>query len=173
MKKGGIKLKRHQLFEKYKEEHSEFKNIEFGNIKKEVDCDELMVVHNEDGYVFNYVLFNVITAKVFYNENFEIHNEKGPAIIEAYYTIGYRNKIIVYPEEEKFCFYKKGKYFGFIYENKEYTVKIWNDTFDSIVGRLRNKEKLERCLEVAKKFEKKEIIDKINVKLVALSLTKN
>lgn len=165
-------MKRYQIFKKYKEEHSEFKDTEFGNIKKEADCDELIVVQNEDGYVFNYVLFNVITAKVFYNKNFEIHNEKGPATTEAYYTFGYRNKMIVYPEEEKFCFYKNGKYFGFIYENKEYAVKIWNDTFNSTVGRLRNKEKLEQCLEIAKKFEKKEIIDKINVRLVALSLTK-
>lgn len=165
-------MKRSEIFEKYKEEHPEFKNIQFGNIKKDTGCDELLVVSNEDSYIFHYILFNVITAKVFYNKKFEIHNEKGPAAIETSFVVGCKGKMSVFPNKEKFSFYKNGKFFGSAYENKEYTTKIWNETFISVVGRLRNISTLTQCLDVAKKFEKHEIVDKIKVRLVALNLTK-
>ena len=97
-----MSLKRLEMFEKYKEEHSEFKDAKFGNIKKDTGCDELLVVPNEDGYIFHYILFNVITAKVFYNKQFEIHNEKGPAAIETSFVIGCKGKISVFSNKEKF-----------------------------------------------------------------------
>lgn len=165
-------MKRSEMFEKYKEEHPEFKNIKFGNIKKETGCNELLVVPTEDGYVFHYILSNVITARVCYNKEFEIHNEKGPAMIEASFVVNSKGKISVFPNKEKFSFYKNGKFFGNAYENKEYTTKIWNETFTSTIGRLRNISTLTQCLDVAKKFEKHDIADRIKVRLVALNLTK-
>lgn len=165
-------MKRLEMFEKYKEEHPEFKDAKFGNIKKDTGCDELLVIPNEDGYTFLYILFNVITAKVFYNKKFEIHNEKGPAAIETSFVVGCKGKISVFSNKEKFSFYKNGKFFGCVYENKEYAVKIWNGTFLSTVGRLRNISTLTCCLDLAKKFKKKEITEKIKVRLVTLNLTK-
>lgn len=166
-------MKRFEMFEQYKEEHSEFKNIQFGNVKKETGCDELLVVPTEDGYAFLYILYNVIIAKVFYNKKFEIHNEKGPAIIETSFVVSGKGKISVFPNKEKFSFYENGKFFGCVYLEKEYAVKIWNGTFISTIGRLRNISTLMYCLDLAKKFEKKEIVDKINVRLVTLNLTRN
>lgn len=165
-------MKRFEMFEKYKEEHPEFKDAKFGNIKKETGCDELLVIPTEDGYAFLYILSNVITAKVFYNKKFEIHNEKGPAAIETSFVVGCKGKISVFPNKERFSFYKNGKFFGNAYENKEYTTKIWNESFISVVGRLRNISTLTQCLDVAKKFEKEDIVDRIKVRLVALNLTK-
>lgn len=166
-------MKKIEVFEKYKEEHTEFKDAKFGNVKKETGCDELLVVPTEDGYAFLYILCNVIIAKVFYNKKFEIHNEKGPAIIETSFVVSGKGKISVFPNKEKFSFYENGKFFGCVYENKEYTTKIWNESFISVVGRLRNVSTLTQCLDIAKKFEKHEIVDKIKVRLVALNLTKN
>lgn len=165
-------MKKFEIFEQYKEEHPEFKNIQFGNIKKETGCDELLVIPTEDGYTFLYILSNVIIAKVFYNNKFEIHNDKGPAAIEASFVVNGKGKISVFPNTEKFSFYKNGKFFGCVYENKEYAVKIWNGTFLSTVGRLRNVSTLMCCLDLAKKFEKAEIVEKIKVRLVTLNLTK-
>lgn len=166
-------MKKFEMFEKYKEEHPEFKDAKFGNIKKETGCDELLVIPNEDGYTFLYILSNVIIAKVFYNKKFEIHNEKGPAAIEASFVVNGKGKISVFPNTEKFSFYKNGKFFGCVYENKEYATKIWNETFINTVGRMRNVSTLMYCLDLAKKFEKNEIADKINVRLVTLNLTRN
>lgn len=168
-----MSLKRFEMFEQYKEEHPEFKNIKFGNIKKETGCNELLVIPIEDGYAFFYILSNVITARVFYNKEFEIHNEKGPAMIEASFVVNSKGKISVFSNKEKFSFYKNGKFFGCVYLEKEYAVKIWNETFLSTIGRLRNVSTLMYCLDLAKKFEKKEIADKINVRLVTLNLTRN
>ena len=165
-------MKRPEMFEQYKEEHPEFKDAKFGNIKRETGCDELLVVPTEDGYVFLYILSNVITARVFYNKEFEIHNEKGPAAIEASFVVGGKGKISVFPNKEKFSFYKDGKFFGCIYENKEYATKIWNGTFLSTVGRMRNVSTLTCCLDLAKKFKQNEIAEKIKVRLVTLNLTK-
>ena len=167
-------MKRNQLFEKYKKEHSEFKNADFGNIDKNTDCDELIVAQNEDGYVFNYVLLRAITAKVFYNKNFEIHNEKGPAIMETNINWGLRGNVTIYLEDEKIGFYKNGECFGFIneYKNKKYAIQIWNNTFENKIRRLRSEEKLKQCLEIAKQLKKYDTACKIEVKLVTLSLTK-
>ena len=166
-------LKKSEMFEKYKEEHPEFKDIKFGNIKAETGCDELLVVPTEDGYAFYYILSNVIIARVFYNKKLEIHNEKGPAAIEVSFVVSGKGKISVFPNKEKFSFYKNGKFFGCIYENKEYATKIWNGTFKSTVGRLRNVSTLMCCLDLARKFKKTEIVDKIKVRLVALNLARN
>lgn len=161
------------MFEQYKEEHPEFKDIKFGSIKKEIGCDELLIVPTEDGYAFYYILSNVITARVFYNKDFEIHNEKGPAIIETSFVTNGKGKISVFPNKEKFSFYKNGKFFSCVYLEKEYAVKIWNGTFLSTIGRLRNVSTLMYCLDLAKKFEKTEIVEKIKVRLVTLNLTRN
>lgn len=166
-------MKRFEMFEKYKEEHPEFKDAKFGNIKKETGCDELLVMPTEDGYAFLYILSNVITAKVFYDKKFEIHNEKGPAMIEASFVVNSKGKISVFSNKEKFSFYKNGKFFGCVYLEKEYAVKIWNGTFLSTIGRLRNVSTLMYCLDLAKKFEKTEIVEKIKVRLVTLNLTRN